>query len=437
MEKRREILASLTEEEAEALLYDWPFWARPDQLAPPGEWTTWLLLAGRGFGKTRAGAEWIRQQVCGTAPLAPGKCRRVAIVAEDAKDARDVMILGESGILAISPPGFRPRYSSNARRLEWPNGALGHIYSAHDPEELRGPQHDGAWCDELPKWRYAEETWDQLQFGLRLGNDPRQVVTSTPRPVKVLRQIIADTRTVVTRGTTYDNRANLAGPFLHHIIKRYEGTRLGRQELEGHLLDDMPGALWSRGVLDKFRVRTAEERSLLLSQSKIGRRVVAIDPPTTSGEDADECGIVVVGLGADGHGYVLEDVSVQGLSPKAWAERAVGAYHGWNAHLIVAETNQGGEMVEAVIREVDHGVAYKAVHAKHGKVLRAEPVAALYEQGRVHHLGTFAELEDQMCVFTTDHDPSTMGSPDRVDALVYAITELMIKAAPPPKIWRV
>jgi len=389
------------------LLYDWPFWARPKQLPPAGDWNTWLILAGRGFGKTRTGAEWVRDQV-----ETHGK-RRVALVARTAADARDTMVEGESGILACCPPWFRPRYEPSRRRLTWPNGAIATTYSGDRPDQLRGPQSDAAWADELAAWRYPE-AWDQLLFGLRLGTDPRVVVTTTPRPTAIIRQLLADARTHVTRGNTFENRANLAGPALHQLLRKYEGTRMGRQELYAEILDDSSGALWNRAMLDAGRVMN------LKTLPDLARVVVAIDPAVTSGETADETGIVVAGIGRNGHGYVLSDLTLR-ESPHRWGSVAVQAYHRYKADRIVAETNNGGEMVELTIRTVDDTVSYRGVHASRGKRTRAEPVAALYEQSRVHHVGALPELEDQMCLWEPGQD-----SPDRMDALVWALTDLML-----------
>lgn len=412
--ERIQALAELTEQEAEALLYDWPFWARPNQLPPPGDWRAWLVLAGRGFGKTRTGGEWIRDQV-------ENRGRgRLALVAPTAADARDVMVEGESGILAISPPWFRPVYEPSKRRLSWPNGAIATTYSADEPDRLRGPQHDGAWADELAAWKYPE-AWDMLMFGLRLGTDPRVVVTTTPKPVRLIRELLAEATTVITRGSTYENAANLAPAFLEQIVTKYKGTRLGRQELDGEVLDDVPGALWTRKVLDDLRRPAAPE---------LVRVVVAIDPAVTSGEDSDETGIVVAGRGADGHGYVLADLSCR-MSPDGWARRAVNAFQDHKADRIVAEVNNGGDLVEQVVRTVDRSVPYKAVHASRGKRVRAEPIAALYEQGRVHHVGGLPDLEDQMCAFLPEGSDQ---SPDRVDALVWALTELLLETKAEPNI---
>lgn len=415
---RNDLAAALSPAEARALLYDWPFWARPAQLPPQGNWRVWLLLAGRGFGKTRTGAELIRARV------AAWSARRLALVAPTAADARNVMVEGESGILAISPPWDRPRYEPSKRRLTWPNGAIATLYSADEPERLRGPQHDATWCDELGSWRYPE-AWDMLMFGLRLGTDPRVVVTTTPRPTKLIRALIADPTAVVTRGSTYENRANLPPAFLDQIIRKYEGTRLGRQEIEAELLDDVPGALWTRGIIEAVRAHNAP--SLI-------RVVVAIDPAATSTADADETGIIVAGTDERAHAWVLADASGR-YPPTEWARTAIAAYRAHHADRVVAEVNHGGEMVEATLRVIDPNVPFAAVRASRGKVTRAEPVAALYEQGRVHHLGTFPQLEDQMCGFVPaghgDVDLRSAGySPDRVDALVWALTDLLLERMP-------
>lgn len=386
-----------------AARYRWTLRARTNQLPPDGDWRAWLILAGRGFGKTRAGAEWVRAQI------ESGRCRRMILAARTTDDARDVMVEGESGILAICPPWNRPVWMPSTRMLKWPNGAIAMVYSADKPDLFRGKQCDGAWADELAAWRYPE-AWDQLLLGLRLGADPRVVVTTTPRPTPVVKELMAHPTTVVTRGSTYDNRANLAPAFFEGIISRYEGTRLGRQELYAEILDDNPNALWQRSQIDKLRVTEAP--------AELQRIVVAIDPSATT--TGDEAGIIVAGLGPDGHGYVLDDATIRG-SPHTWGSKAVQAYHRHRADRIVAEVNNGGEMVELTIRTVDDKVGYKAVHASRGKRTRAEPIAALYEQGRVHHVGTFAELEDEMC----DWEPE-MPSPNRMDALVWALTELML-----------
>jgi phage terminase large subunit-like protein len=323
--------AGLTPEEAALLEHDWELWARPQQLPPPGDWRVWLLLAGRGFGKTRSGAEWVRMRV------ELGLSRRVALVAPTAADARDVMIEGESGLIACAPKDFRPRFAPSKRRLTWPNGAVATCYSAEEPERLRGPQHDAAWCDELAAWRY-EEAWDMLMLGLRLGADPRCIVTTTPKPVRLVRSLLASDTVAVTRGATRENAANLAPAFLDAIVKRYDGTRLGRQELEAELLEDVPGALWHRAMFEREGMRVAAAPAL-------ARIVVAIDPAATNGEGADETGIIAAGIAADGAAYVLEDLSGR-MAPHEWAARAIGAYRALGAERIVAEVNNGGDMVD-------------------------------------------------------------------------------------------
>ena len=416
---RNRLVRSLASEQAQALLHDWAFWARASQLPPDGEWRVWLLLAGRGFGKTRTGAELVR------ARAGNGMARRIALVGPTSADARNVMVEGESGMLAVSPARERPVYEPSKRRLTWRNGAVATLFSADEPERLRGPQHDFAWCDELAAWRYPE-AWDMLLFGLRLGDDPRAVVTTTPRPTDLIRRLLADPNVAVTRGRTAENRANLAPAFLEQIVKRYEGTRLGRQELDAELLEDMPGALWRRGVIEAARTQEKPE---------LARIVVAIDPAAGSGEQADETGIIVAGCDSGGVGtgvgYVLADASGR-YAPAEWARTAIAAYRAHAADRIVAEVNNGGEMVEATLRMIDPEVPFRAVRASRGKTARAEPVAALYEQGRVRHLGAFPQLEDQMCAFAAgarggfDRNAAG-GSPDRVDALVWALTELLVE----------
>ena len=358
---------------ADALENSWPAIARPNQLPPPGDWwQIWLLLAGRGFGKTRTLAEWVCQQT------ASGQAGRIALVTATAADARDVLVEGESGILAVAPPWFRPVYEPSKRRLTWPNGAMATTFSAEEPERLRGPQHDAAVCDELGAWSHPE-TWDMLQFGLRLGGNPRCLVATTPRPTRLIRELLArEGRDVaVTRGSTYENRANLAPGFFDQVIRKYEGTRLGRQELNAELLEDTPGALWSHGIIEAARQAAAPN---------LARIVVAVDPAASSGEDADETGIVVVGKDTQGHGYVLADASGK-HQPIEWAKIAIAAYRAHRADRIVAERNNGGAMVEATIRMIDNNVPVTTVWASRGKVARAEPVSALYEQGRVQHVG--------------------------------------------------
>jgi predicted phage terminase large subunit-like protein len=409
--------------------FDWPHFARPSQLAPDGDWFCWLILAGRGFGKTRTGAEWVRSQVCGSTPLAPGRYRHIALVAETAADARDVMVgdgkgPGEgSGLLQVHPKDFMPLYESSKRRLAWPNGAIATLYNGTEPEQLRGPEHDAAWIDELAKFALAQEVWDQLQFGLRIGERPRVLITTTPKPTRLLKAIIADPKTHITRGRTADNVANLAPNVVSSIIARYAGTRLGRQELDAEMLEDTPGALWKLADIEAARVQPKDLPTLR-------RVVVAVDPAVSNNENSDETGIIVAGLADNGHAFVMADYSLK-ASPDAWAREAVNAYHRHRADRLIAEVNNGGALVENTVRMVDPNVSYKAVHASRGKAVRAEPVAALYEQHRVHHVGPFPMLEDQMTAFTSDFDRGRAGySPDHVDALVWALTELMVEGSP-------
>ena len=401
------LLSRLSNEEAAQLRYLWEFWARPEQLAPADPWSIWLIKAGRGWGKTRVGAEWVRHM--------KDSVGRIALIGPTAADVRDVMVDGDSGIIPISPPWDKPEYQPSKRRVVWQNGSVAYMYSADEPERLRGPQHGAAWCDEAGSWRYPD-TWDMMMFGLRLGKNPKVAVTTTPRPTPLLRQIEKSTGVVITRGTTYENRANLAASFFQSIITKYEGTRLGRQELEGHDLDDSPGALWNRDQIDQFRIRKALD---------MVRIVVAVDPAVTSGEDSDETGIVVVGKDEFGHAYVLEDCSVKG-TPDEWGRAAVSALNRHHADRIVAEVNQGGDMVRYVLETIDNNIPVKMVRASRGKVSRAEPISALYEQGKVHHVGVFHKLEDQMCTW----EPG-MPSPDRMDALVWGMTELMMGGSEP------
>ena len=420
-EDRAALLGSLTKAQAAELLHDWKFWARPNQLAPVrapdderGDWMTWLALAGRGWGKSEAGAQWIRQRV-------ENGARMIALVAETQKDLEEVMV---KRLIQIYPPDEAPAVRYKPVRLMWSNGAIAYGYNGTEPNQLRGPEFDTCWCDELAKYRYARELWDMLMFTMRSGSDPRVFVTTTPRPIPVLREIMKDPKTEITRGSTFDNAGNVPKQFLDNLKKKYEGTRLGRQELNAEILDDTPGALWDREMIEKANAkRTIPDMK---------RVVVAVDPSGTRGEnedDGDAIGIVVAGKGIDGRAYVLSDRTCK-LSPNGWARRAVDAYRAFEADRIVAEENFGGGMVEAVIRTADAKVPYSHVHASRGKQIRAEPVAALYEQSRVTHVRPFEELEDEMCQMTAHDGFTGEGSPNRVDALVWALTELMLDEQP-------
>jgi len=388
----------------ERLLRRWDVWGRPEQQPPPGEWRTWLILAGRGWGKSRTGAEWVR------AMATRGRARRIALVARTAADVRDVLIEGESGLLAIHRADERPVWEPSRRRLTWPNGAIATTYSADEPDQLRGPQHDSAWCDEIAAWRYPD-AWDQLQLGLRLGSDPRVVVTTTPRPTPLVRALVASPTTVLTRGRTADNARNLAPGVVDALTARYAGTRLGRQELDGEVLTDTPGALWAYSTIEKIRVANAPE---------LRRVVVAVDPSVSADGGGDECGIVVAGIDFEGVVWVLRDGSGH-LSPSDWSRRAVALADEHEADAIVAEANQGGALVEQTLRAAGARVRVRLVHAARGKRVRAEPVAALYEQGRVRHLPGLQRLEDELCTWASaSGDPS----PNRLDALVWACFEL-------------
>ena len=401
------------------LLGTWTNTCRSEQQPPKGDWRVWLLMGGRGSGKTRAGAEWVQELAAGKAAR-PGL--RIALVAETLGDAREVMIDGVSGICRIARDS-RPDFEASRRRLVWPNGTVAQIFSSEDSESLRGPQFDYAWCDELGKWKHGQETWDMLQFALRLGDDPRALVTTTPRPVPVLKALIADPGTVTCRIRTGDNAANLAPGFLAAMAGRYGGTRLGRQELDGEMIEDREDALWSRTGIEALKLRET---------GPLGRIVVAVDPPSGMGRESC-CGIIVAGLDRTGRGVVMADCSVEGASPAGWAGAVVRAYRRFDADRIVAEVNQGGDMVSAVLRGIDARLPVTAVRASRGKWLRAEPVAALYEQGRVVHAGSFPALEDQMCDFGPD-GLSSGRSPDRLDALVWALTALMLDGGGEPRV---
>ncbi|MBB3034549.1 DNA-packaging protein [Alteriqipengyuania lutimaris] len=427
--------ASLTEEEADALGLRWPLWARPEQLPPTSDWHIWLICAGRGFGKTRAGAEWVR------AIARSDRHARIALVGASLAEVRNVMIEGESGILAVCAPNHAPVWEPSLRRLTWPGGARGYCYSAAEPESLRGPQHSHAWCDEIAKWDNAGErataAWDNLQMGLRLGDWPRAMATTTPRAVPLVRRLLenGETRDVaVTRGTTWDNESNLPSRFVERMRRQFGSTTLGRQELDGELLTDVEGALWSRALIEMCRTAPPlHRRGSEGGNEALARIVIGVDPPASAQGDA--CGIVVCGVDGEGFATVLADASVERASPETWARAVARAAERWAADRVIAEANQGGAMVESVLRAADVSLPVKLVHASRGKAARAEPVAALYEAGRVRHAGLFAKLEDQLCGLTIGGGYEGPGrSPDRADALVWALTELMLGRGGRPRV---
>jgi phage terminase large subunit-like protein len=421
-----EFLTALTRSEIAELARDWACFCHLHQRPPEAgnngqEWTTWLLLGGRGAGKTRAGAEWVRALALGsdTADAPP----RIALVGETEHDVREVMIEGVSGLLSVHADDERPQWLPSRRRLEWANGAVAQVFSADNFEALRGPQFHAAWLDELAKWRHAEDAFDMLQFGLRLGQRPRQVITTTPRPTALIKRLIADASTAVTHAGTIANAYNLAPAFLDTVLARYRGTRLGRQEILGEVVEERADALWSRALIEAARVDGAPS---------LVRIVVAVDPPASSGRRADACGLVAAGRAEDGTLYVVADETASGLTPQGWANKAVALWRRLQADALVVEVNQGGEMVKAVIAEVDASVPVTPVRAHRGKYLRAEPVAQLYEQGRVKHVGAFPALEDEMCDFGPE-GLSSGRSPDRLDALVWAVSSLSFGAKGEPR----
>ncbi|MBL4871515.1 MAG: DNA-packaging protein, partial [Robiginitomaculum sp.] len=412
--------AALASQDKLAIENYWLHRARLEQLAPEGDWIVWLYLAGRGAGKTRAGAEWVRSQISMGA-------RRIALVAPSYADAREVMIEGESGLKNIGFSTERPKYESSRRRLLWPSGAVGHVFSGQDPDGLRGPQFDAAWADEFCAWQYPKETLSNLRFGLRLGQYPRLVVTSTPKPTPSLRALIAEPSIIMTRGSTLTNKANLSPVFIQTIFDTYAGTRTGRQELDGEILDDVEGALWTRKMIEQCFVK---------SEPHLEKIIISIDPPVSSGKKSDSCGIIVAGrtgLGRKAEAYILHDGSVQGLSPERWAKHAMALFGKFSADYILVEVNQGGEMVKSVFDAIGASVVLRTVFATKSKSARAEPVAVLYEQGRVKHVGGFAKLEDELCAlgvsgFGGNH------SPDRADALVWAVNDLLLKPRQRPSV---
>ena len=408
------VRSGIPKPQAIKLRYDWHLHARDSQLPPEEDWDTWLILAGRGFGKTRTGAEWVRDQV------ENDHAHRIALVARTLAEAQSIMIEGESGLLNICPPSNKPTYEPSKRKLTWPSGAFALAFSSHEPDQLRGPQFDAAWCDELASWEYPNQTWDNLNFALRLGRRPRSVITTTPKPIELVRSLPNKPGVYVTRGSTYENQDNLAPSFFKGITEQYDGTRIGRQEIYAELMDEDEDALWKREWIEKARISSAPPMS---------RIVVAVDPAMSTKPTSSETGIVVVGADARlKQAFVLADESGR-LTPNSWALRAIHLYEKFNAHRIVVEDNAGGQMAESTIQNaVDRTISIKTLHARRGKYIRAEPIASLYEQGRVHHVGRFPELEDQMCTWTADLGPSH--SPDRADALVHAITDLILDRNP-------
>ncbi|MBC2778326.1 DNA-packaging protein [Parasphingopyxis marina] len=422
---RMELLSDLDPLQRAQFLRYWDMWSRGNQRVPPGAWRVWLLLAGRGYGKTRAGAEWVR----GFASR-HGACR-IALVGATMQDARAIMVEGESGLLAVSDGQERPKFEPSLARLKWTNGTIAMLYSAAEPESLRGAAHHLAWADEIAKWKEGVAAWDNLMLGMRLGDYPRVMATTTPRPVPLVRRLLADRQVAVTRGRTADNRGHLGDGFVAAMTRAYGGTRLGRQELDGELIEDVEGSLWPRTLIEACRAGEAPEMK---------RVVIGIDPPAGAGAEqgsrrSDACGIVVAGLGADERGYVLADASVEGLRPEGWAMAAARAAERWQADRVIAEANQGGAMVESVLRAVKKRLPLRLVHATRGKSARAEPVAALYETGAVSHAGAFPALEDEMAGMTIAGGYEGPGrSPDRADALVWALTELMLGAEGRPRV---
>lgn len=421
---QEDFLSNLSAGTVRALPYLFEFWALDHQIPPAEDWRTWVVLGGRGAGKTRAGAEWVRSMVEGSTSTDAGRAKKVALVGETVDQVRDVMIFGESGILACTPEDRRPQWIAGRRMLVWPNGAEAQTFSACDPESLRGPQFDGVWADELGKWTKAEEAWDMLQFSLRLGTDPKSCVTTTPRNSPTLRGLLARKGTVMTHATTQDNAANLADSFLDEVEQRYAGTRLGRQELDGLMLSDVDDTLWPVSLLGSAIIDTSP---------KLDRVVVAVDPPITSHAKSDECGIIVAGVAMSGPvstwtAVVLEDASVQSAAPLEWVRAAIDAMERHSGDRLVVEVNQGGDLIEQILRQEAPNVPLKAVRATKGKGLRAEPVAALYEQGRVKHLPGLGKLEDQLGLMTVKGFKG-QGSPDRVDALVWALHDLILARA--------
>ncbi len=413
-EEEAAILAELSDAEKAALATDWRFKARPNQLAPEGDWKHWVVIAGRSWGKTKAASEWILSEV------RSGRASRIALVGRTAGDVREVMIEGRSGVLTLSPKNFMPKFEPSKRRLTWPNGAVASLYYGESPDLLRGPEHSHYWLDEGAAFKYPIECWDNLMMGLRVGPHPRGVFTTTPRPVQIVKDRVKDPRAVVVRGSTFDNAANLPASFLEELVEKYDGTRIGRQELFAEILEDTEGALWTLDLIESTRVKSAPS---------LVRIVVAIDPAVTSKKKSDETGIVVIGIREDGHGFVLEDRTGK-HSPDGWAKVALDLHEHHGCDCIVAEVNNGGDLVEKNILDAAQDrkieVRVKQVHASRGKVVRAEPIVGAYERGKVHHVGCIAALEDEMCSWVPGER-----SPNHIDALVWGATELRLGGARP------
>ena len=412
-QERTKLLKSLTDKEAEELLFDWKVWARSHQLPPEGNWLTWLILTGRGWGKTRTGSEWVIDH-------ARKGAKHIALIGQTVADVRDTMIkVGPASILKISHPKFMPEYTPSNRILEWPNGVIATTYSGDKPDQVRGPSHDFVWMDELAKFQYPDDVWANLMFGLREDEDMRILVTTTPRPIKLIKDLVKDKNTITVRGSTCENKDNLPKKYFEQVIAPYVGTRLGQQEIEGKILDDNPNALWTRKMIEDSRVN---------KHPNLIRVVIGVDPEASDTETSAETGIIAAGLADNGHGYILGDDTVKG-KPDRWGNAVITSYYKYRGDRIIGEVNNGGDMIEYVIKTIDENVSYKSVRATKGKYIRAEPVSALYEQGKIHHVGNFIELEDQLC----EWEPGEK-SPDRMDAEVWAITELMLAGEGSPSV---
>lgn len=416
LEERNQLLTEYSEAELNLLHCDWDFWARPKQKLPLGKWMTWLILAGRGFGKTRTGAEaiihWQNPSKVTTTPMTVKGYSHFAIIGQATSDVRDVMLEGESGIISSAPFYNKPRYVASRRVLEWPNGAQAHLYSGDEPDQLRGPQHQKGWVDELVKFKYMEETWDMFELGLRLGNSPQAIVTTTPKPKKLLKKLVADEDVVTTYGSSYENMGNLSPNFIKRVIKKYEGTRLGKQELWGKILTDVEGALWSMTMIENCRINVAPS---------LERIVVSIDPAVTNKDTSDQTGIIVMGRDKFKRAYILEDASGK-YDSKDWAELAIRLYKKWRADYILGEVNNGGDLIKTVIGLLDRTVPFQEVWASRDKYTRATPVSGAYQQERVYHVGHFPELEEEL----TEWEPGE-NSPNRLDAAVWGVTDLILE----------